>query len=115
MLDKGLAIDLLLPTRQRPRRPQNLLQTPVIIRMGIEYAGIAARRLRLTTPGRLFTSVFFLILQLLAHFDPRLRIIATARQVLGTQAIGLQRHVTTVATHEGAAEDRSEEHTSELQ
>src|SRR3990167_7630889 len=105
MLDKGLAIDLLLPTRQRPRRPQNLLQTPVIIRMGIEYAVIADRRLSLTTPGRLFTSEVFLILQHLDHFDHRLRIIATARQVLGTQAIGLQLHVTTVATHEGAAED----------
>ena len=72
--------------------------------MGIEYAVIAARRLRLTTLGRLLTSEVFLIFQHLDHFDHRLWVIAAARQILGTQTIGLQLHVAAIATHEGTAQ-----------
>src|SRR3989338_333165 len=52
-LEKSLAIDLLLTGGQGPCRAQHLLQTTVVIRMGIEQPVVAARRLLLTARGGL--------------------------------------------------------------
>ena len=68
--------------------------------MGIEQTVVATRRGCFAALGCLLAGEILLRLEHLDHLDHRLRIVATTRQVLRAQAIGLQLHVAPIAAHE---------------
>ena len=104
VLQKHLAIDLLLTAGQGAGRADHLLQAPIIVRVAVEHAVVTALGHGLAALGGLVAGEHFLILQHLDHFDHRLRVVAAARQVLGAKAVGLQLHVPAITADHRRAE-----------